>query len=265
MTLGFSVEALLPHARLSGPLRMGLHRLSEEDWLQSSPDVALRQAAFDEFPQAVQVLPEAEDAEAELAAMVGISGGLEDAARDIWEDLCILTKAEADAPYRLTAGAVAFPTDWHLSDKMGLGLTDVHAPIHGYAEQLAIGVDHFMTTLRPDQIFGRTNCFIVGNSDLRYLPPASPEARFAGLSAENAGQRLYIRCERQSLRRLPQTGAILFTIGVYVEALGMLSKEALAKVSSAFTDASQGEHDRRAAPFYAPILADYCTQKCQEE
>ncbi|NJM49950.1 MAG: DUF3445 domain-containing protein [Sphingomonadales bacterium] len=257
MTLGFSVESLLQHARLSGPLRMGLQRLETAQWLQVNPDIALRRAAFDAFPGAIQILPQAHHACAEAAEMIGISGSLGDAARSVWEDLCILTKAEMDGDYHLTAAAVAFPTDWCLLDKMGLALTAVHAPIHGYAQHLAKGVDHFMDRLPAGQIFGRANCFIVGTSELRYQPTATPEQIFAGLTPENAGERLFIRCERQTLRRLPKSGAILFTIGVYVEALSRLGKEALAKVASAFTDAEEGENARRAVPYYAPILRAY--------
>ena len=42
MTLGFSVDTLLPKARGGGQLRMGLVRLSEEEWLQRDPDLAAR-------------------------------------------------------------------------------------------------------------------------------------------------------------------------------------------------------------------------------
>ncbi|NKB16116.1 MAG: DUF3445 domain-containing protein [Sphingomonadales bacterium] len=105
--------------------------------------------------------------------------------------------------------------------------------------------------------FRQGKCFIVGTSELRYQPTGRPEQIFAGLTPENAGERLFIRCERQTLRRLPKSGAILFTIGVYVEALSRLGKEALAKVTSAFTDAEEGENARRAVPYYAPILRAY--------
>ena len=47
----------------------GLVRLSETEWLQAAPDLAPRAAAFDAHPDAVQVLPEARAAEAELARL----------------------------------------------------------------------------------------------------------------------------------------------------------------------------------------------------
>ena len=55
----------------------------------------------------------------------------------------------------------------------------------------------------------------------RYLPD-DPAARFAHVSAANAGETLFVRCERQTLRRLPETGAVLFTIGIAVAPLARL-------------------------------------------
>lgn len=205
MTLGFSVEALAPVGRGGGALRMGLRSVAEGEWLHPAPDLAVRAAVFDNHPEAVQMLAGAEAASREVAAMLGVDGGVGEAARACWEDLCLLLP-DADGAYRLVAGAVAFPTDWRLADKVGLPLTAIHAPIHGYAEQLAAGVDHFFRTLPPGPIFGRANWFVVPTDAWRYLPDDAPADRFAHVTAANAGQALFVRCERQTLRRLPASG-----------------------------------------------------------
>ena len=195
--------------------------------------------------------------------MLGVDGGLAEAARAGWEDLCLL-QPDGDGQYRLTAGAVAFPTDWRLADKMGLPLTAIHAPIHGYAEQLAAGVDHFCRTLAPGPIFGRANWFIVADAGWRYLPEDAPAARFAHVTAANAGETLFVRCERQTLRRLPRTGAVLFTIGVYVARLDRLSAATVGRLANAVATVSDGEHERRAAPFYAAALGRYAMARAME-
>ena len=166
MTLGFTVETLLPHARVSGPLRMGLVRLTESEWLDPAPDLAAREAAFNAHPDSVQVLPEGETAARELATLLG-ADSLESAARSHWEDFCLLTQDAPGQPYRLVAAAVGFPTDWRLSEKMGKPLHAVHEPIHGYAEQLSEGVDRFMDKLRVGEIFGRTNMFVMPSGEAR--------------------------------------------------------------------------------------------------
>nr|WP_315383435.1 DUF3445 domain-containing protein [uncultured Sphingomonas sp.] len=190
----------------------------------------------------------------------GAVDAMRSAASGVWEDLCILTP-DATGQYRLTAAALAFPTDWHLAEKLGHALTPIHAPIHGYAEQLASGVDHFFATLRPGPIFGRTNWFVVASDAWRYLPQDDPETCFAHVTADNAGETLFVRCERQTLRRLPQSGAVLFTIGIHVAPLDRLSSGAVARVAQSVAGISSGEHERRAAPFYAEALTRYAERR----
>lgn len=274
MSLGFSVEALLSRARGGGTLRMGLVRVDEDAWLTAEADLAARAAVFAAEPDCVQVLPEAEAAVEEVAALlerrhddgreervVSMSATLRTAATGVWEDLCILTPDPATGQYRLTAAALAFPTDWHLAEKLGNALTPIHAPIHGYAEQLAAGVDHFFATLQPGAIFGRTNWFVVASDAWRYLPLDAPETRFAHVTEGNAGETLFVRCERQTLRRLPRSGAVLFTIGIHVEPLDRLSSAAVARVAQSVAGVGSGEHERRAAPFYADALTRYAARR----
>ena len=260
MSLGFTVETLLPAARGGGALAMGLRRIAGAEWLFPEVDRAARAAAFDADPGAVRVLPCAEDAAAEATALVGHPGSLGDAARAVWEDLCVLQPGD-DGNYVLTAAAVGFPTDWRLANKIGRGLTAIHAPIHGYAEQLAGGVDHLLATLAPGTIVGRANWFVVADAAWRYLPADDPTTRFAHVTAANAGETLVVRCERQTLRRLPESGAVLFTIGIAVSPLGALSDGAVMRVAEGSGRQSAGEHDRRAGPFYARALAGYAASR----
>jgi hypothetical protein len=242
---------------------MGLSRVSEDEWLQAEFDRVARAVAFDENADAVLILPEAEEAGREVAALVGVEGGLREAARACWEDLCILQRNRA-GDHVLTGGAVAFPTDWRLVDKIGLKLTAVHAPIHGYAEQLAAGVDHFFRTLAPGPIYGRSNWFVVASDVWRYMPVDDPADRFAHVDAANVGSTLFLRSERQTLRRLPQTDAVLFTIGIAVKPLGALSSGAVRKIANDIASTATGEHERRAAPFYAGALAGYARRRAEE-
>lgn len=261
MSLGFSVEALLPSARVSGPLRMGLVRLEESEWLDPAPDLAARGAAFDAYPESVMVLPEAESGIAELAELLGVDGGLEACARSIWEDLCVMVQDGPGQPFRLGAAAVGFPTDWRLAEKMGRPVHQIHEPIHGYAEQLSAGVDKFMNGLQSFNLFGRTNAFVLPSGDLRYLPASPPEERFAHVTADNAGETLYARCEREALRRLPKSRAIVFTIGIYRAPLAELSDEAIERLAASLGGYGDGELERRAAPHYAAALAGYATTR----
>jgi hypothetical protein len=257
MSLGFSVDALLPKARGGGQLRMGLVKLEERDWLQPRPDIAARAAGFAEWPQGVQLTTEVDAAGRELAAMLGTHGGPAEAALAVHEDLCLLTKREGEEVYRLIGAAVAWPSDWHPAEKIGLPLRALHAPIAGYEEQLATGVDRFMETLRPGPIYARCNWFIAATGERRWLPDKPPQEAFAHVTPDNAGETLFVRSERQTLRRLPKTGAILFGIGIYVEPLGKLSPANITMLGRAVQNLVSGEGDRRGASAYAASLIGF--------
>lgn len=261
MSLGFSVDELLPHARGGGQLKMGLVSLTEDEWLQSEPDLAAREAGFAAHPEGIQLSPEANAPGRELARMLGLSGTLPEAAASHHEDMCLLTRRPDEDIYRLVGAAVAYPTDWHPKDKIGLPLAAMHAPIQGYAEQLARGVDHFMAKLKRGKIFGRCNWFITPTADLRWIADQSPEIAFCAATADNAGETLFVRSERQTLRKLPETGAILFTIGVYIAPLGRLLHSNISLLAGAMKTLLKGEGDRRGTPCYAAALTGYAAQR----
>lgn len=260
MTLGFSVDKLLPRARGGGPLKIGLAALSEDEWLQPEPDVALRDAAFDAHPESTQLTPDAEAPAEELATMRGVGSGLEGAARSAWEDMCLLTRRADEPAYRLAGAAVAFPTDWRITDKLGHPLIALHTPIHGYAEQLGSPVDQFMAKLKPGRIYGRCNWFVSPTPALRWIAEGPPDKEFAHVTAENAGETLFVRSERQTLRKLPETGAIVFTIGIYVAPLGSLSPENVTRMAQWLATIPEPEARRRGSPYFAPQLQAYAAR-----
>lgn len=240
---------------------MGLVRLTDDEWLQPGPDLAARAQGFTTWPQGVQLTPEVAAPGRELAAMLGVEGGLPEAALASHEDMCLLTRRDGEEVYRLIGAAVAWPSDWLPKDKIGLPLRALHAPIAGYEEHLATGVDTFMATLKPGAIYGRCNWFIAPTGKRRWLADAPPQEAFAHVNAGNAGETLFVRSERQTLRRLPETGAILFTIGIYVQPLGALSDANIAMLARAVQTLVSGEGDRRGAPAYAGSLIAYAARK----
>ena len=242
---------------------MGLVRFNEEEWLQPEPDLAARARGFADWPQGVQLTREAAAPGRELTAMLGIEGALPEVALACHEDMCLLTLPEGDDQYRLIGAAVAWPSDWHPKDKLGLPLRALHAPIAGYEEQLATGVDRFMATLKPGAIYGRCNWFIAATGERRWIADKTPAEAFAHVTAGNAGKTLFVRSERQTLRRLPETGAILFTIGIYVEPLGNLGPDNIAMLASAAQNLVAGEGDRRGAPAYAHSLIAFAERNAR--
>lgn len=256
----FDVAGLAPFRGGRGALRLGLGALAARDWRETGGGLAARVAAkrviFDTCPDSLIALPEADAAIAELAALLGVPGGSwRDAALQAFEDLAILLP---DGPvHRLVAGAIAFPTDWDLPAKIGHPLAQIHRPIPTYATKLAASVDHVFANLAADRLLLRCNWNVLETDTLRYLPGNRALDRFDHVTADNAGETLYVRVERQALRRLPASGAAVFTIGVYVEPLAALPPALVADLASAVLAVPEEEALRRGTPAYREALSAY--------
>jgi hypothetical protein len=261
LALGFSVDELLPKARGGGQLKMGLVKLSEDEWLQPDPDLAARKQAYSDYMDGLGFAGGDPEVNSEVAETVGTGKDLRDAALASHEDMCMLERDE-NGVYRLTGAAVFWPSDWSPRAKLGLPMRALHEPIQGYEEQLAAPVDTFMDKLKAGSVYGRANWFITSTSDMHWRAQP-PEHAFAHITPANAGETLFVRSERQTLRKLLDTGAILFTIGIYVEALGKLTPANQAMLSEAMETLLDGEGDRRGSPYYAPHLREYVKRNAQ--
>jgi hypothetical protein len=140
---------------------------------------------------------------------------LELAGRLVQEDLCLVQEGP-----RLTAAILCFPSRWRLHEKLGRPLAEVHGNVPLYGERLARPVDRFMRHARPNHIAARLNWSIMDDPTLFQPAGKWRTAHDATITEQNAGERLFLRVERQTLRRLPETGAILFGIRVHVYPLG---------------------------------------------
>jgi Haem-dependent oxidative N-demethylase, alpha subunit-like len=181
---------------------------------------------------------------------------LELAGRLVQEDLCLVQPGEA-APV-LTAAVLCFPSRWRLSEKLGHPLAAVHAPVPLYAERLARPVDRFMGALKPGHVAQRLNWALVDDPTLFQPTGKFRDAPDPTITPDNAGDRLWLRVERQTLRRLPQSGSVLFGIRVHVYPLHRVATEApvaarLAAAVRALPEATL--RYKSVAPFRAALLA----------
>ncbi|MDD3447096.1 MAG: DUF3445 domain-containing protein [Zavarzinia sp.] len=140
---------------------------------------------------------------------------LDRAARLVQEDLCLMAAPAGDEAYRLVAASVCFPSRWRLASKLGQPLAGIHGPVPFYGDKLAAPMDRFFALLKADRPVWRTNWSLHDDPAL-FQPTAHGDRPLVPpLDAGDAGGRMFLRSERQTLRRLPVTGAILFTIRTY--------------------------------------------------
>ena len=150
-----------------------------------------------------------------LGEAVGLDAGppLAQAARLVQEDLCVMERS--DGAWRLTAGAVCFPTRWDLPSMLGRPLTDIHGRVPGYREQLAHSANRFFDGMVAGRVFRRKNWSLVDDPALFQPTGKLRRERNAAIDAANAGDSVWLRAEHQTLQRLPASGAVLFTIRVH--------------------------------------------------
>ena len=140
---------------------------------------------------------------------------LELAGRLVQEDLCLMQRGETG--YRLVAAVLCFPAHWRLSDKLGRPLEAIHGPVPGFGERLAGPVDRFFHSIQVARPVWRVNWSLVDTPTL-FLPPEH-RGHPKPVSAERAGEQLWLRVERQTLHRLPRSGDVVFGIHTYVDPL----------------------------------------------
>lgn len=200
-------------------LAMGTRGITEAEWLAPDADRAhdlalkaelLEQRHDEVFAALTGSVVDAAALEtlALVEAATGASGDvglhpLDAAGRLVQEDLCLLVLRDG-APH-LDAASLCFPSYWRLADKIGRPLAEVHGPVAHYAEELATKVDRFLDRLRPGRPVVRRNWSI--HDDPTYFLPGPTAPR-----AVTAPDGLWLRSERQTLRRLSTTPAVLFTI-----------------------------------------------------
>ncbi|MEM0989257.1 MAG: DUF3445 domain-containing protein [Pseudomonadota bacterium] len=137
------------------------------------------------------------------------------------EDFCLLRADPRSGEYRLTAAVLCFPSRWLLSEKLGQALTEIHAPVPDYDDRLARRVGAVFAELRVSTPLVRINWLVHAVPEL-HLPMGHSDKLFQ--LADPTGP-FYLRTERQTLRRMPETGAIAFGIKTSITPIANLTAE----------------------------------------
>lgn len=176
---------------------------------------------------------------------------LEEASSLVSDDICIL-EARRPGDWRLSAGVLCAPTFWTLPERIGLDLGGLHGPVPGGDPNLSSRVSRIFTGLQPGTVLERFN-WTVQASEKRYTPDR-PSA--TGKSVDD----LHLRVERQTIRKLERSSAVIFTIRICVDPLLHILADGGHR--EAFEDAWIGapEHVRRYKRWdeLEPLVAEAC-------
>ena len=133
--------------------------------------------------------------------------------RLVQEDFCILQKLgdKVSEQHILTGAILCFPASWRLDEKFMAPLIGIHGAVAEYDTQLATRVQRLFDGVKPGRPLWRFNALWYDDPTL-FQPRSAHERRTAGDESNAA----YLRSEKQSILRLPETGAVVFSIHTYV-------------------------------------------------
>lgn len=242
----------IPHRPyVGGPFRwrLGLRPLEVAEWIEVRDDHDEQMAAkaavlADHHETAFAVLDDVTDAAAEVLDTLvdhlrrtfpdhGIAERagsidtslhpLDAAGRLVQEDLVLMV--ERNGRLVFGGGSVCFPNRWDLRSKLGRTMAEVHAPVARLNEQLGEPIDRFLDRLTPERSFWRLGWGVLDTDHLYQAvdatAPPRPGTGLAGTDStgEPSIDEMYLRVERETLRRFPLTRCVLFTIRTHLTCL----------------------------------------------
>ncbi len=247
------LQSHLPHAPWIDPVTWrlpGIRPIAPEDWLirddAFAAQMALRDRLIDTRPEEVhEGLPTAEAAALECLDLVietlerdpsytiaqdtarrpdGVlvqidrTQPLMTLGRLQQADICLM-EAGADG-HVLTGAILCFPAHWTLAEKIGKPLPAIHRPVDEFTPDLAKRVQRLFDALKPGQVLCRGNALPYEEAEL-----FTPKSETTPVIRRKMSNARYVRSERQTLRRLPKSGAVVFTIHTFMVAVENLSAE----------------------------------------
>lgn len=193
-------------------------------------------------------------------------------ARLVQDDLAIMIEKE-DGQYYLLSGAILLPGFWRLEDKFGMPLSEIHTSVDvpGFKEKLEKGMMNFFRRLRPEEMVARNNYFLQVDDDLAWSRSIGSEdsADISWNTAEKdrAIEHHYFRSERQTLRRLPKSGGVVFTIRTYFLPVTEIVEEkgTPGRLASAVRSWGEDVSRYKGKEKYGGVLLQYLDKKHNEQ
>ncbi|KAF2200566.1 hypothetical protein GQ43DRAFT_481473 [Delitschia confertaspora ATCC 74209] len=194
------------------------------------------------------------------------------AGRMVQDDLALMVEKE-DGQYYLLAGSILLAGFWRLEDKFGMPLSEIHTSgdVPQFREKLEKGMTNFFRRISPEKPVLRNNYFIQVDDELAWSSSIGDEdgERVGWFTAEKnkAVEHHWFRSERQSLRRLPRSGAVLFTIRTYFHPITEICKEPYVpgRLASAIRSWGDDVSRYKGKERYGDVLLEYLDRMHTEQ
>ena len=143
---------------------------------------------------------------------------LELCARMVQEDLVLMRPSAEDETCCMAAATVVFSFN-DVSQKLGTNTHFIHKPVPGYEKHLSKAVYRSLKSLKPEKPMWRNNWFMVSSDS---MVDENNELNKEESQHDDIGNRFFIKVEYQTIRRLPKTGYLLFTIRNFTHPMASL-------------------------------------------
>ena len=251
------MTSYLPFENGHPGFKIALKPLDPSQWIEPDEDLGMRLAEkarlTSDDPEAVfQALPGTETAQREIlrllsaylvehypslywkdgpvihlptakvcVEMTSKAPALQTAGQLVDDDLCMMIRQEEG--WVLGAASLHFPSHWSLAEKFGKSMATIHKPVPGFSGEMEKRVTRIFDHLQPEQPVWRLNWSLHDDPTLP-MPAPTDGPRFANVEGAALLAKAFVRVERQTLRKLPVSGEILFTIKTYIDPLTTLMK-----------------------------------------
>lgn len=193
-------------------------------------------------------------------------------ARLVQDDLAIMIERE-DGEYYLLAGAILLAGFWRLTDKFGMPLSEIHTSgsVPQYKEKLEKGMMNFFRRLKPEELMARNNYFMQVDDELAWSRSIgdedSAEVSWSTADKDRAIEHHHFRSERQTLRRLPRSGGVVFTIRTYFEPVKKIAEEdhVPGRLASAVRSWGDDVSRYKGKEKYGEVLLEFLDRKHAEQ
>ena len=134
------------------------------------------------------------------------------------DDFCLLLPQ--DGEHVLKAAVLCFPASWTLAEKIDRPMMRIHKPVPDYDGDIGQRVQRMFDRMQAGTVMFRANAFLYSDPDLHH-----PRSEAAPRVPDDKSSDRWVRVERQTLRKLPLSGAVAFGIHTYVVPKQSLSAE----------------------------------------
>jgi hypothetical protein len=205
----------------ASPIPPYLNIFEPDAWREEELALKRECLAFDEHYYC-QALPGTEAAQQDVCHMLSVNSLLE-AGNSVQEDLLILDPHLPGLP--LVAGHLCFANAWCLGDKLGQPFLAIHGTVPSFGRTIGPSSQLLLERLKPGRPVQRLNWAVksTGQLDLTSRWDAHVAAANMLVNSANAGERCWMRAERQTLSRLEPSGCILFTVHTYTQPVATLT------------------------------------------